>query len=262
MTVIKQADLIESIADALQYISYYHPKDFIDAVNAAYQRELNPAAKDAMAQILINSRMCATGQRPICQDTGIVSVFLKIGMDIQWDAELSVDEMVNQGVRQAYLHPDNKLRASILADPDGARKNTGDNTPAVVSYDLVPGNKLEVYVVAKGGGSANKSFLFQETKALLNPAMAAPIATSTIAMANTPAVALPMEILPTIASPMAVMIACHTVKSSNMDRKRPAKVCSSSSENRIPRPVWITIVCLDTMMGATTMVFSTPIREL
>jgi fumarate hydratase class I len=157
MTVIKQADLIESIADALQYISYYHPKDFIDAVNAAYQRELNPAAKDAMAQILINSRMCATGQRPICQDTGIVAVFLKIGMDIQWDADLSVDEMINQGVRQAYLHPDNKLRASILADPDGARKNTGDNTPAVVSYDLVPGNKLEVYVVAKGGGSEAKS---------------------------------------------------------------------------------------------------------
>ena len=164
MTVIKQADLIESIADALQYISYYHPPDFIAAVDQAYQRELNPAAKDAMAQILINSRMCATGQRPICQDTGIVAVFLKIGMDIQWDADLSVDEMVNHGVRQAYQHPDNKLRASILADPDGTRKNTGDNTPAVISYDLVPGNKLEVYVVAKGGGSEAKSKF-----AMLNP---------------------------------------------------------------------------------------------
>jgi fumarate hydratase class I len=157
MTLIKQADFIESIADALQYISYYHPKDFIGAVNEAYQRELNPTAKDALAQILINSRMCATGRRPICQDTGIVAVFLKIGMNIQWDAEMSVDDMVNEGVRQAYNHPDNKLRASILADPDGARKNTGDNTPAMISYELVPGNTLEVYVMAKGGGSEAKS---------------------------------------------------------------------------------------------------------
>ena len=164
MTLITQADFMESIADALQYISYYHPKDFISAVNEAYERELNPAAKDALAQILINSRMCATGRRPICQDTGIVAVFLKIGMDIQWDAEMSVDDMVNEGVRQAYNHPDNKLRASILADPDGARKNTGDNTPAMISYELVPGNTLEVYLVAKGGGSEAKSKF-----AMLNP---------------------------------------------------------------------------------------------
>ena len=164
MALITQADFIESITDALQYISYYHPKDFIGAVNEAYERELNPAAKDALAQILINSRMCATGRRPICQDTGIVAVFLKIGMDIQWDAEMSVDDMVNEGVRQAYNHPDNKLRASILADPDGARKNTGDNTPAMVSYELVPGNTLEVYLVAKGGGSEAKSKF-----AMLNP---------------------------------------------------------------------------------------------
>jgi len=164
MTLITQADFMESIADALQYISYYHPKDFIGAVNEAYERELNPAAKDALAQILINSRMCATGRRPICQDTGIVAVFLKIGMDIQWDAEMSVDDMVNEGVRQAYNHPDNKLRASILADPDGARKNTGDNTPAMISYELVPGNTLEVYLVAKGGGSEAKSKF-----AMLNP---------------------------------------------------------------------------------------------
>jgi fumarate hydratase class I len=164
MTVIKQEDLIASVADALQYISYYHPKDFIEGVNNAYEREQNPAAKDALAQILINSRMCATGHRPICQDTGIVTVFLKVGMDIQWDAELSVDDMVNEGVRRAYNDPDNKLRASILADPDGARKNTGDNTPAMVSYEIVPGNTLEVYVAAKGGGSEAKTKF-----AMLNP---------------------------------------------------------------------------------------------
>ena len=164
MTVIRQDDLISSVADALQYISYYHPKDFIDGVNEAYEKEQNPAAKDALAQILINSRMCATGHRPICQDTGIVTVFLKIGMDIQWDASMSVDDMVNEGVRQAYNHPDNKLRASILADPDGARKNTGDNTPAMVSYEMVLGNKLEVYVAAKGGGSEAKTKF-----AMLNP---------------------------------------------------------------------------------------------
>lgn len=164
MTVIRQNDLIESIADALQYISYYHPLDFIKAVNNAYEKEQNPAAKDALAQILINSRMCAEGHRPLCQDTGIVTVFLKIGMNVQWDAELSVDDMINEGVRRAYNHPDNKLRASILADPDGARKNTGDNTPAMVSYELVPGDTVDVYVAAKGGGSEAKTKF-----AMLNP---------------------------------------------------------------------------------------------
>ena len=164
MTVIKQDDLISSIADALQYISYYHPKDFIQAVDQAYQREQNPAAKDALVQILTNSRMCAYGHRPICQDTGIVSVFLKVGMNVQWDAQMSVEDMVNEGVRRAYLHPDNKLRASILADPDGARKNTGDNTPAMITYEIVPGNALEIYLAAKGGGSEAKTKF-----AMLNP---------------------------------------------------------------------------------------------
>jgi fumarate hydratase class I len=163
-TVIQQKDLIESVDDALQFISYYHPLDFIQALNAAYEREANPAAKDAMAQILINSRMCAEGHRPICQDTGIVTVFLNVGMDIQWQGDMSVTEMVNEGVRRAYLNPDNKLRASILADPDGARKNTGDNTPCVVHYQIVPGNRLEVHVAAKGGGSEAKSKF-----AMLNP---------------------------------------------------------------------------------------------
>ncbi|MDD1634798.1 MAG: fumarate hydratase, partial [Methylococcaceae bacterium] len=128
MTIIRQDDFIQSIADALQYISYYHPLDFIQALNTAYQKEQSPAAKDAMAQILINSRMCAEGQRPICQDTGIVTVFLKIGMDVHWAADISVTEMVNEGVRRAYSHPDNILRASILKDPAGKRINTQDNT--------------------------------------------------------------------------------------------------------------------------------------
>jgi len=163
-TVIRQNDLIESVADALQYISYYHPMDFIKALNEAYEREANPAAKDAMAQILINSRMCAQGHRPICQDTGIVTVFLKVGMDVQWQGDMSVTEMVNEGVRRAYMDPDNKLRASILEDPDGARRNTGDNTPSVVHYEVVPGDKLEVHVAAKGGGSEAKSKF-----AMLNP---------------------------------------------------------------------------------------------
>ncbi|WP_317930632.1 fumarate hydratase [Halioxenophilus sp. WMMB6] len=163
-TVIRQQDLIDSIADALQFISYYHPKDFIKAVYEAYQREANPAAKDAMAQILINSRMCAEGHRPICQDTGIVSVIMKIGMNVQWDADCSIEDMVNEGVRRAYNNPDNKLRASVLADPDGARKNTGDNTPAMITYKLVPGDKVEVHVVAKGGGSEAKTKF-----AMLNP---------------------------------------------------------------------------------------------
>jgi len=163
-TVIHQNDLIESVADALQYISYYHPIDFIQAMNEAYEKEANPAAKDAMAQILINSRMCAQGHRPICQDTGIVTVFLHVGMDIQWQGDMSVTEMVNEGVRRAYMNPDNKLRASIMADPDGARKNTGDNTPCVIHYDIVPGDKLEVQVAAKGGGSEAKAKF-----AMLNP---------------------------------------------------------------------------------------------
>ena len=163
-TVIKQQDLIESVADALQYISYYHPADFIRALGAAWEKEANPAAKDAMAQILINSRMCALGHRPICQDTGIVTVFLKIGMDVRWDGDMSVTEMVNEGIRRGYNHPDNVLRASILDDPDGARRNTGDNTPGVVHYELVPGDTLEVHVAAKGGGSEAKSKF-----AMLNP---------------------------------------------------------------------------------------------
>ncbi len=164
MTVIRQDDLIQSVADALQYISYYHPKDFIDAMAAAYEREENPAAKDAIAQILINSRMCATGHRPICQDTGIVTVFVHVGMNVRWDAEMSLDDMVNEGVRRAYNFPDNVLRASVLADPDGARKNTGDNTPAVIHHKLVPGDTVEVHVAAKGGGSEAKTKF-----AMLNP---------------------------------------------------------------------------------------------
>ena len=163
-TIIRQGDLIESVADALQYISYYHPVDFIQALNKAYEKEANPAAKDAMAQILINSRMCAEGHRPICQDTGIVTAFLNVGMGVQWQGDMSVTEMVNEGVRRAYMNPDNKLRASILADPDGKRKNTGDNTPCVVHYQIVPGDKLEVHLAAKGGGSEAKSKF-----AMLNP---------------------------------------------------------------------------------------------
>jgi len=163
-TVIRQADLIDSVADALQFISYYHPVDFIQAVHRAYEREASPAAKDAMAQILINSRMCAMGRRPICQDTGIVTVFVNVGMNIQWDCELSLEEMINEGVRRAYSHPDNILRASILADPDGQRMNTGDNTPAIIHYTIVPGNTVEVHVAAKGGGSEAKTKF-----AMLNP---------------------------------------------------------------------------------------------
>ncbi|MDG9668501.1 fumarate hydratase [Hahella sp. CR1] len=163
-TVIRQDDLIDSVFDALQFISYYHPVDFIKAVHAAYEREESTAAKDALAQILINSRMCAEGRRPICQDTGIVTVFLNIGMDVQWDADMSVEDMVNEGVRRAYLHPDNILRASVLADPDGARRNTKDNTPAIIHMKVVPGDKVDVHVAAKGGGSEAKSKF-----AMLNP---------------------------------------------------------------------------------------------
>lgn len=164
MTVIRQDDVIQSVADALQYISYYHPKDFIDAMTGAYEREENPAAKDAIAQILINSRMCATGHRPICQDTGIVTVFVHVGMNVTWDAELSLDDMVNEGVRRAYQLPDNILRASVLADPDGKRQNTKDNTPAIIHHKIVPGNKVDIHVAAKGGGSEAKSKF-----AMLNP---------------------------------------------------------------------------------------------
>jgi len=164
MSVIRQDDVIQSVADALQYISYYHPLDYIQAVHRAYEREESPAAKDAMAQILINSRMCAEGKRPICQDTGIVTVFVKAGMNISWEGDLSLEDMINEGVRRAYTLPDNVLRASILADPAGARKNTGDNTPAVIHTTIVPGDTLEIDVAAKGGGSENKSRL-----AMLNP---------------------------------------------------------------------------------------------
>ncbi len=164
MTMIRQDDLIESVADALQFISYYHPKDFIQAVHEAYLKEESQAAKDAMAQILINSRMCAEGKRPLCQDTGIVTVFIKIGMDVQWDAAMSVSEMINEGVRRAYTHPDNVLRASILADPAGERRNTRDNTPAVIHTEVVPGNTVDVTLAAKGGGSENKSKMV-----MLNP---------------------------------------------------------------------------------------------
>jgi fumarate hydratase class I len=164
MTTIRQEDFIQSIADAFQYISYYHPVDYIKALAQAYEREESPAAKDAIAQILINSRMCAEGHRPICQDTGIALVFLKVGMDVRWDARMSVQEMVDEGVRRAYLDPDNKLRASVLLDPAGARKNSKDNTPAVVHYEIVPGHHLEVICAAKGGGSEAKSKF-----AMLNP---------------------------------------------------------------------------------------------
>jgi fumarate hydratase class I len=165
MTAIRQQDFIESISDALQFISYYHPQDYVQSLAEAYHREAAPAAKDAMAQILTNSRMCALGKRPICQDTGIVVAFVKVGMAVRWEGvTMSVGEMVNEGVRRAYLHPDNVLRASIVADPAGRRKNTGDNTPAVVHFELVPGDKVEVDIAAKGGGSENKSRF-----AMLNP---------------------------------------------------------------------------------------------
>ncbi len=162
---IKQEDFIQSIADALQYISYYHPVDYIRNLSAAYEREQSPAARDAIAQILINSRMCAEGHRPICQDTGIVTVFLEVGMNVTWpDATMGVEDMVHEGVRRAYNHPDNKLRASVLADPAGKRTNTKDNTPGVVNMKIVPGDTVDVIVAAKGGGSEAKSKF-----AMLNP---------------------------------------------------------------------------------------------
>src|SRR5580693_5238699 len=157
MTVIRQEDFIRSVAGALQYISYYHPTDYITSLAKAYEREQSPAAKDAMAQILINSRMCFEGHRPICQDTGIVNAFVKVGMDVRFEGHLDLQQMVDEGVRRAYLDPDNTLRASVLADPAGARKNTRDNTPAVVNVELVKGDKVDITVAAKGGGSEAKS---------------------------------------------------------------------------------------------------------
>ena len=157
MTTIRQEDFIQSIADAFQFISIYHPLDFIRAMKTAYDLEQSPAARDAMAQILINSRLCAEGHRPICQDTGMAVVFLKIGMDVRWEGNPNITDLVNEGVRRAYLNPDNPLRASVLADPAGARKNTRDNTPAVIYMDLVPGDTVDVKVAAKGGGSENKA---------------------------------------------------------------------------------------------------------
>jgi len=157
MTVIRENDFIQSIADGFQFISYYHPADYIAALAGAYEREESDAARDAMAQILLNSRMSAEGARPICQDTGIAVVFLRIGQQVTFDSDKSVQELVDEGVRRAYLDPDNTLRASILADPAGARQNTRDNTPAVVHVELVPGDTVDVRLAAKGGGSENKS---------------------------------------------------------------------------------------------------------
>ena len=164
MTVITQEDLIQSVQDSLQYISYYHPPDFIKGVAEAYEREESASARDAMAQILINSRMCAEGHRPICQDTGIVNVFLSVGMDVRFQSDLSLEDMINEGVRRAYNLPENVLRASVLSDPAGKRANTKDNTPAVIHTEIVPGDKVEVRVAAKGGGSEAKAKF-----AMLNP---------------------------------------------------------------------------------------------
>src|SRR4249919_1879767 len=164
-TTIRHADFVDSIAAALQYISFYHPADYIAHLARAYELEQGPAAKDAIAQILTNSKMCAEGRRPICQDTGIVNVFLKIGMDVRFEGfKGSIADAVNEGVRQGYLNPDNVLRASVLDDPIFTRKNTKDNTPAVIHMELVPGDKIDVIVAAKGGGSENKSKF-----AMMNP---------------------------------------------------------------------------------------------
>jgi fumarate hydratase, class I len=164
MALIKTQDFIESVADALQYISYYHPEDYIRALAVAYEKEQSPAAKDAIAQILTNSRMCAEGKRPLCQDTGIVVAFVKVGMQARFEGDMTVAEMVNEGVHRAYLHPENTLRASIVNDPAGARKNTKDNTPAITHIEMVAGDTVDIQIAAKGGGSENKSKL-----AMLNP---------------------------------------------------------------------------------------------
>jgi fumarate hydratase class I len=164
MTLIREDDLISSVADALQYISYYHSPDFIAAMGRAYEMEKSPSARDAIVQILSNSRMCAEGHRPICQDTGIVVVFAQVGMGVTWDAQRGLSDMVNEGVRRAYMNPDNKLRASMVSDPAFRRANTRDNTPAVLHVELVPGDEVHITVAAKGGGSENKS-MFE----MLNP---------------------------------------------------------------------------------------------
>ena len=164
MTLIKQEDVIQSVADALQFISYYHPVDFIRAMRKAWEVEESPAAKAALTQVLVNSRMCALGKRPICQDTGIVIVFVNVGMDVQWQADMSLDDMINEGVRRGFTNPDNILRGSVLNEPDGSRTNTKDNTPAVIHSKVVAGNTVEIEVAAKGGGSEAKAKF-----AMLNP---------------------------------------------------------------------------------------------
>jgi len=163
-TLIQEADLIDSVADAVQFISYYHPVDYIRHLARAYEREQNPAARDAMAQILTNSRLCAEGRRPLCQDTGIVNIFMKVGMDVRFDTKLSLQDLCDEGVRRGYTHPDNPLRASVLDDPLFTRKNTRDNTPCILHVELVPGANIDVQLAAKGGGSENKSKF-----AMLNP---------------------------------------------------------------------------------------------
>ena len=164
MIRIKKEDFINSIATGFQFISYYHPRDFIRAMTRAYEKEKSEAAKNAIAQILLNSRMAAEGKRPVCQDTGLATVFLKIGMQVQWDTDQSIDDMVNEGIRRAYGEPDNPLRASIVDNPLDKRNNTGDNTPGVVHIELVPGDRVDVNLVAKGFGSENKARLL-----MLNP---------------------------------------------------------------------------------------------
>ncbi len=164
MTVIEESDLIESVASALQYISYYHSRDFIQAMHRAWIREESESAKNAISQILVNSRMSAEGRRPICQDTGIVVIFVKVGMSVQWKSSRSLNNMINEGVRRAYLDPTNPLRASIVSPPVGERKNTQDNTPAVIHVEMVEGDQVDIIVSAKGGGSENKSRF-----AILNP---------------------------------------------------------------------------------------------
>jgi fumarate hydratase class I len=164
MTVIRQDDVVQSVADALQFISYYHPVDFIRAMREAWEREQSPAAKAALTQVLVNSRMCALGRRPICQDTGIVIAFVEVGMDVRWDADIGLEDMIHEGVRRAYLYPDNVLRGSVLSDPDGARANTLDNSPAIVYTRVVPGDRVSIEVAAKGGGSEAKAKF-----AMLNP---------------------------------------------------------------------------------------------
>jgi fumarate hydratase, class I len=164
MSTIRQADVIQSVADALQFISYYHPVDFIRAMREAWEKEESAAAKAALTQVLVNSRMCALGKRPICQDTGIVIAFVEVGMEVRWEGDMSLDDMINEGVRRAYGHPDNVLRASVLRDPDAGRANTRDNTPAVIHYRIVPGDRVNVEIAAKGGGSEAKAKF-----AMLNP---------------------------------------------------------------------------------------------